>query len=431
MVSYDDNPEALRAIRAIEDGKNLCLIGKAGAGKTTLVKYLTDKVSGNLAVLAPTGIAAINADGRTIHSLFKFPFRPLLPTEEICNKRYGTYSKENIAGLKTIDMLVIDEVSMVRADLLDAMDKIMQIVNRNDNPFGGIQVILVGDPFQLPPVITSRPYEENNTETEIELLNKYYDSEFFFDSNFFKANPPEVVELKKVYRQKDGVFVDILNNIRKGGKSMDDILTLNTRVEKSSEDNIYLTSTRKSAESINDNRMQGIDEKLWKYNAEQTGFFPVQSIPPDSKQVALKLGARVMCSYNDPEKNFVNGSLGTIIDINEFIVKVELDPDYVMSDDIIIVKKMRIENHDHNGKLTGSYRFMPLKPAWAITIHKSQGLTFSNVNICPKKIFAPGQLYVALSRCRSLEGMILTDPVRSNYVKVDTQILDFIEAYGK
>lgn len=432
MVNYDDNKQALETIEAMQNGENICLIGKAGTGKTTLVKHLKVLMAEfKIVTLAPTGIAAINAEGRTIHSLFHFPFRPLLPSEDAANRQFLKLEEDNKQVLRSIDVLIIDEISMVRADILDCIDKILRLVNESPlEPFGGTQILMVGDPFQLPPVVTNRPFEDFDTTTDKEVMDKHYKSPFFFASEIFRKNPPKVIELLTVYRQSDSTFVDILNGIRDGRESARDLAHLNKRVAKSDKESIYLTSTRSSADDINEMRLNELGSPVRKFVAKKTGYYPFAAIPQDTKEVSLRVGAKVMTTFNDPSGAYVNGSIGTITAMGSDYVQIELDQDYAVKFRNITVPLCKLQHFDITGKMTGTYAFMPVKTAWAITIHKSQGLTFTRVNVCPMRIFASGQLYVALSRCRSLEGMILTDPVLSKYIKVDPRIKVFMKAYA-
>ena len=364
--------------------------------------YSTDYA---IATLAPTGIAAINAGGRTIHSLFHFPFRPLLPTKEFSEKRFMSYDEDMRKEIRAIEILIIDEISMVRADILDCIDYTLRLVNGNmDTAFGGTQVIMVGDPFQLPPVVTNNQFDDNDVRTDKQVMDLNYSSPFFFDSKVFRGEKPTVIELLTVYRQKDDSFVSILNGIRDGEKRVDDLTTLNTRVGRSNRESIYLTSVRKFSDAINEDRMKKIESKAYSYKATKKGFFPKALIPQDSFKVDVKVGSRVMTTFNHNDGYYVNGSIGTVTALKEDKICITLDDDYVMKVTEIEVAYQKLQHMDNKGSIVGSYSFMPVKLAWAITIHKSQGLTFSNVNICPRKIFASGQLYVALSRCRTLEG---------------------------
>lgn len=433
MADFSNNPQALAAIEAIDDGENVCLIGKAGSGKTTLVHHIREKMRDKrIAVLAPTGIAAINADGQTIHSLFHFPFRTMTPAKDWAERKYVQLDDEAVGALRQLDVLIIDEISMVRADTFDAMSVVMQCVHGNDpRPFGGIQVLLVGDPYQLPPVVTNKRHEDELLSDQ-DLMAKAYKSPFFFDSQAYWQEPFKVIELTHIYRQEAGAFVDILNNIRDGIAKGEDLALLNSRVENHDPDRIYLTSTRKECDAINEARLKTLGGKVISYKAVKSGYFPNAKIPQDSKLIKVSVGSRIMTTFNNPEGGYVNGTIGTVTSIHKTDgIIVEVDSDYVLRSTTIHVKMNKLTEIGNDGRQVGAYSFMPVRLAWAITIHKSQGLTFSKLNLCPKSIFAAGQLYVALSRCRSLEGLILADPVYATYVKVSKRIKLFMEKVAK
>lgn len=409
-----------------QTNKNVFLTGKAGTGKTTFLKYLKAQTHKNIVTAAPTGVAAINAGGVTLHSLFQLPFAPYAPAEDITQ---NTLSKHPLLSqirlnsqkrkvLINMDLLVIDEVSMVASNTLDAIDIILKSLKKNfEYPFGGIQVLFIGDLRQLPPVT------KNITAG---IFQKIYRSAFFFDSLVLQQYPPVMVELKKVYRQSDIAFIDILNAVRENALNPDHLEVLNSRLNpgfnpKNDEGYITLTTHNAQADEINATQINQLKEKEYIFKATIKDDFP-ESMYPAEESMILKKGAQVMFLKNDTEeKKYFNGKIGIVeyVSSNEIIVQCEGDGE------TIEVKKEKWENihykldektRDVDQEVLGSFIQFPLRLAWAITIHKSQGLTFEKLIVDAQKAFANGQVYVALSRVRSLEGLVLTSPISRQFL---------------
>ena len=410
------------------------LTGKAGTGKTTFLKYLQATSAKKMVVLAPTGVAAVNAEGQTIHSFFQItPGSLYVPGDKRFRKKaspddpdkstvydnfkYGT-SKLNL--IRSIDLLVIDEISMVRADLLDAVDTLLRIFRRCDKPFGGVQTLLIGDTFQLPPIA-------NNEERTI--LSRFYDSVFFFDSQVIKQSCPIYIELKKIYRQRDQAFIDLLNKVRVNQLTEGDLRYLNSKVSRSdaAKDNSIILATRNAeVDSYNETRLEALDAELKTFYAEITGTFPAGNYPTD-EVLRLKVGAQVMLRKNHLP-DYYNGTIGTIRSIKDSTIIVETN-----SGEIAVQKEIwtniRYEWDDETESVKetviGQFKQWPLKLAWAITVHKSQGLTFENVIADLGNSFSAGQVYVALSRCTSFEGLVLKSPIERYAIKTDPHALAF------
>lgn len=415
-----------------KEGKNFFVTGKAGTGKTTCLKdvvSLLKEAGKHVAVLAPIGIAAKNAEGVTIHSFLKLPLGLYIPGI----KKRGLYrqSSAHIEVVKKLDAIIIDEVSMVRCDLMDEIDDVLRYIRRKPRtPFGGIQLILFGDMHQLMPIAKD--------DEEREIL-KYYNSMYFFDSKVIRKMEMPIVELKKVYRQDDRDFVKILNEIRKGKYSASTKALLNTRIKygfmpDDKECYIKLTTHNRRARRYNHRKMGELRGNKWTYTAYQDGYYPVADYPTDVK-LELMIGARVMFVKNDTEGRFVNGTLGTVKKLSKEVVSVKTD-----EGDIIDVEETTwhsykyILNKSTNEIETicsGSFTQFPLKLAWAITIHKSQGLTFDKVIIDAGKAFTYGQVYVALSRCRSLEGIVLASTIKDKGVQADPMVKSFLRKATK
>ena len=409
--------------------RNIFLTGKAGTGKTTFLHRLKLNSLKRMVIVAPTGVAAINAKGVTIHSFFQLPFGPILPDDTLSasNGFKNKFSKTKINIIKSLDLLVIDEISMVRADLLDAIDKILRRYKNRNQVFGGMQVLMIGDLQQLSPVVR---------DNEWELLKPFYNNAYFFSSHAYQYCNPITVELKHIYRQDNPKFIEILNEIRSNRLSQNSIEELNRRFNPNfspseNEGYIFLTTHNLKADQVNKSELDKLSTKLVSYSAKVQGKFPEFSYPNEDKLV-LKVGAQVMFIKNDssPEKRYFNGKIGKVIHLDKDEVVVKCPDD----DFTIITKPETWENITYKvDKETdaitedkiGSYTQMPLRLAWSITIHKSQGLTFEKAVIDAEGAFAHGQTYVALSRCKSLEGLVLKSKIDSRHIISDTNVLNF------
>ena len=409
-------------------GANLFLTGKAGTGKTTFLKDVREKSTKRLIVLAPTGIAAINAGGVTIHSFFQLPLSPYVPGATFGGEeqKYYRFSKVKRNIIRTMDLLVIDEISMVRADLLDAIDSVMRRYREHDKPFGGVQLLLIGDLQQLAPVIK---------DDEWSMLSKFYSTPYFFSSNVLNAANYHTVELKTVYRQQDEDFISILNQIRENRATDETLAILNKRyipdfVPDKKSDYIRLTTHNYPAQMINDKELSLLPSKEYVFKAEVEGDFPETSYPADDNLV-LKQGAQIMFIKNDPEKRFFNGMIGEVVSLDDTHIivrgknggesfgleKSEWTNSKYTLDDVTKEIKETVE---------GVFRQYPLRLAWAITIHKSQGLTFEHAIIDVSHSFAHGQTYVALSRCRTLQGIVLSEPLQRDAIVCDRTLDTYI-----
>ena len=400
-----------------ETGVSVFLTGKAGTGKTTFLKEIVRQTSKRFAVVAPTGVAAINAGGVTIHSFFQLPLCPYLPdvkelvTEYQMPERMRSLRKERVKILRTLDLLIIDEISMVRADILDAIDDILKRYRRNDRPFGGVQLLMIGDIQQLPPVVR---------ESERPFMEQVYSSPFFFNSKVLQRLPYVTIQLEKVHRQSDRIFLDILNEVRSGRPSEWALSELNKRLDPGfvppeNERWIRLTTHNAQADSVNEAKMNALKTDEATFEAQVEGIFPENAYPAET-QLRLRVGAQVMFVRNDTsgEARYYNGKIATVEKVKpQLIVKDE-------SGDRIEVTTEKWENiryglNEETGEIEGivdgTFEQVPLRPAWAVTIHKSQGLTFDHVIIDAGAAFSFGQVYVALSRCRTLEGIVLTTPI--------------------
>jgi ATP-dependent exoDNAse (exonuclease V) alpha subunit len=422
--------------------RSIFLTGKAGTGKTTFLRHIRDITTKATVIVAPTGVAAINAGGTTIHSFFQLPFSPFIPVEirgfeqsADMSDKYALLKnlrveseKRNI--LRGLELLIIDEVSMVRCDILDAIDTILRHFRRKPfTPFGGVQVLLIGDLFQLPPVVPDGDWE---------ILKRYYGGPFFFHSKVMQQSPPLYLELKKIYRQTDERFISILNNIRDNTIEEDDLIKLNERyiprfVSGEHEHYIILTTHNHKADAINANRLSGLDASLFRFEGEIEGEFPERMFPTD-RILNLKEGAQVMFLRNDAEKvrRYYNGKIGTIKRIAEDKIVVHFPNEM---NEIELEKEIwhniRYAVNSESGQLeeeiVGTFRQYAIRLAWAVTIHKSQGLTFDRVVIDAVDSFAPGQVYVALSRCTSLQGIVLCSRIFRHNVMTDERVIRFAE----
>jgi hypothetical protein len=396
-----------------ETSENIFLTGKAGTGKTTFLKYLKNNCSKNIVVAAPTGVAAINAGGVTLHSLFQLPFHPFLPTKSNRDELLAKirFNKQRQQLLRKVELLVIDEISMVRCDTMDAIDTILKSVRRRyDIPFGGVQVLCIGDLHQLPPVAQRQEWN---------ILQEYYASEFFFDSNVIKEQMPLLIELNKIYRQKEDSFVELLNKVRNNKMNTDDFEELHLRFNPSfrpaiEEKYITLTSHNNQADQINARELQKLPASSYTYEAIIENDFPANTYPAEGT-LLLKVGAQVMFLKNDVVlKRYFNGKIGVVKSLFKDEIHVECDgATIVVSTETWENTKYVLDRND--GKLQqetlGTFTQFPLRLAWAITIHKSQGLTFEKVMIDAGSAFSSGQVYVALSRCTSLDGIILLSKI--------------------
>ena len=434
-----ENEEMQKALQIIQfTRRSLFLTGKAGTGKSTFMRHIAATIKKKHIILAPTGIAAINAGGSTLHSFFKLPFHPLLPTD----KRYSArnirdtlkYNGEKTKLLREVELIIIDEISMVRADIIDFIDKVLRIYNRNmREPFGGKQLLLVGDIYQLEPVIK---------EDERQLLRPFYPSCFFFDAHVFREMQLIAVELKKVYRQRDAQFISLLDHIRTSQVSDTDLRLLNAQVnaEIGTEEgrlSITLSGRRDTVDYINEKQLNTLPDQPTIFYGHIEGEFPESSLPTPI-ELEVKTGAQVLFIKNDKERRWVNGTLGTIIGFGDeedgiIYVRTEDGRDFDVEREIwsnvrytFNEKEQKIEEEE-----IGSYQQFPLRLAWAITVHKSQGLTFNNVKIdFTGGVFAGGQTYVALSRCTSLQGISLQEPIRRENIFVRTEVINFARNYN-
>lgn len=405
-------------------GISIFLTGKAGTGKTTFLRTLKEKSSKRSIIVAPTGVAAINAGGMTIHSFFQLPLSPFVPEANFKNR--FDYSKEKRKIIRTLDLLIIDEISMVRSDVLDAIDSVLRRFREHEKPFGGVQLLMIGDLQQLTPVVTP--------EDEV-ILQRYYDTSYFFGSKALRSISYVTIELTHVYRQQDEEFITLLNNIREGEVSETDLKKLNERFNPNFEpevgsDYIRLTTHNKMAESYNEVQLHNLPSKACTFIAEADGNFPEYNYPADFK-LTLKRGAQVMFIRNDNNGRYYNGRIGHVTHIDNEKILVLCPGD----DKEIEVQQETWENTKYSlnektkqieAEVQGTFKQYPLRLAWAITIHKSQGLTFEHAIIDAQSSFAAGQVYVALSRCKTLEGLILASPISSSAIINDSQVTNYI-----
>lgn len=424
--------------------KNIFLTGKAGTGKTTFLKHIIKHTYKNAVIVAPTGIAAINAGGVTIHSMFQLPFGAFVPSRE--SSAFNENSRINTPAtlfkglqlnttkrklIQELELLIIDEVSMLRADLLDAMDLVLKSIRRKSHlPFGGVQVLFIGDLLQLPPVVK---------EDEWRILKNYYKTAFFFDAVILKENKPLYIELNKIYRQADDNFIRILNNLRTNQVTKQDIEILNSYYKPNhkpelNEGYIQLTTHNNKADSANRESLQRLSEKSYFFKSKTTGDFNEYAYPVE-ENLELKKGAQIMFIKNDPTgaQRFFNGKIGNISNIGNDEIEVTF-PDSAKP---VILEQYEWKNikytlneatNEIEEKVAGTFTQFPVKLAWAITIHKSQGLTFSKAIIDIGNAFAPGQVYVALSRLKSLDGLILSSAINMNSLNVDENITAYSDS---
>lgn len=407
-------------------GRSIFLTGKAGTGKTTFLKTVVERSSKRSIVVAPTGVAAINAGGMTIHSFFQLPFSPFVPNAQIKSK--FDFGKEKRKIIASLDLLIIDEISMVRSDLLDAIDSVLRRYRDRYQPFGGVQLLMIGDLQQLTPVVTAE---------DERLLKPYYDTPYFFGSKALAQTDYVTIQLEKVYRQQDDTFLTLLNHIREGHPSADDLTLLNSRFKavflpKADEGYIRLTTHNQIANSYNESELQKLTGRPHTYHARIEGTFPDYSYPT-AETLTLKVGAQVMFVKNDPsaERRYYNGRIGHVTYADDRRLTVYCPGDA----DAIEVEPLEWENarytlndqtHEIESEVLGKFVQLPLRLAWAITIHKSQGLTFEHAIIDASLSFAPGQVYVALSRCKTLEGMVLASRIPQHAIISDDRVENYI-----
>jgi len=424
----------------LHTNKLVYLTGKAGTGKTTFLKYLRETVSRNMVILAPTGVAAINAGGQTIHSFFKIKPSIYPPIDNRLRERsvledpdkstiydYFQYNNEKLRIIKGLDLLIIDEISMVRCDLLDLVDRLLRVFRKRINePFGGVQVLLIGDTFQLPPIADFEEWD---------ILRKFYKSPFFFSANVIQNNKLVYIELKKIYRQSEQDFIDLLNGVRINNVTLEEIKKINSRYNptftpKANENYIVLATHNGIVDRTNSEKLEELKAELHNFEATVTGVFSEKNMPTD-RVLSLKEGAQVMFIKNDKDRRYYNGKIAKVKSIqdNEIIVETSeggcfmLDKEdwknikYTWNE-----KEKRIEE-----ELIGLFIQYPIKLAWAITVHKSQGLTFEHVIADLGSAFAPGQVYVALSRCKTFNGLQLKTKIDRSVIKTDKRVLEFAQ----
>ena len=425
-----------------QTNRNIFLTGKAGTGKTTLLHKIINTCYKNTVVVAPTGIAALNAGGVTIHSMFQLPFASFLPTlsnppivnEFLCFenrfslRKHFQMHKNKQQVIRNMELLIVDEVSMLRADVLDAMDYMLQFIRKDKRPFGGVQVLFIGDLLQLPPVVKQEEWE---------VLKHYYKGMYFFQSEVITQNPLLYVELETIYRQTDKLFISILNHLRENQLTSEDIKQLERYVQpdfpkKHLKDYITLTTHNAKADAMNQREMSKLTSPLFSYEADIVDDFP-EYLYPIEKVIQLKEGARVMFIKNDisGEHLFFNGKMGTVVSLSEGEITVKLDGGRVINVERYEWENVRYKlnetTKDIEEERLGSFTQYPLRLAWAITIHKSQGLTFEKAILDLASVFASGQAYVAFSRLRSLDGLVLLSSVSANGINNNGKVISYAE----
>ncbi len=439
---YLRNPQLDLAFDFVQyTGQNLFLTGKAGTGKTTFLKNLKRQSPKRMVVVAPTGVAAINAGGVTIHSFFQLSFGPQIPQDPDRPQPFGgnpegaaaanikRFSREKINIIRSLDLLVIDEISMVRADVLDAIDEVLRRFRTRYKPFGGVQLLMIGDLQQLAPIVK---------DDEWEILKTYYDTSFFFSSRALRRSKFTGIELKHIFRQSDQQFIDLLNKVRDNRLDEATLKELNQRYlpgfnPDEKEGYITLTTHNYQSQQINSSKLNLLRTVASRFTAEVIGEFPEYSYPTDP-ELELKVGAQVMFVKNDPSpgKRFFNGKIGKVTDMEEDQIEVRCPGE----DFPIYVERLEWQNTKYalnevtqeiEEEVIGTFSQFPLKLAWAITIHKSQGLTFEKAIIDARASFAHGQVYVALSRCKSFEGLVLSTPIAIHSIKTDSTVVQFSE----
>ncbi len=432
----ETNPQIELARRYVEQtGVSVFLTGKAGTGKTTFLREVAARCPKRHAIVAPTGVAAINAGGVTIHSFFQLPFDPYLPdvkelvTEYQLPERSKSLNKTKLNIIRTLELLIIDEVSMVRADLMDAIDMTLRRYRRNSRPFGGVQLLMIGDVHQLAPVVTEieRPYME-----------KVYPTPYFFASKALQRMSYVTIELTTIYRQQDAAFVDLLNHVRDNNIDAETLRILNSRVSTPQKGAIMLTTHNRQAEAINRRHMEALKGERRLFEAVLKGNYPEKTLPCD-RSLEIKVGERVMFVKNDSSgaRRYYNGMLGTVTNFlydddsqKEYIEVINDEGDIIQTGHEVwesLKYNLNSTTNEIEQEVEGTFSQYPLQAAWAVTIHKAQGLTFDRVNIDAADAFAFGQVYVALSRCRTLEGLTLTTPLSPNVTFVDRSVSQFVD----
>jgi|CXWL01.1.fsa_nt_gi ATP-dependent exoDNAse (exonuclease V) alpha subunit len=413
-------PEFGHAFDLLENTtQNIFLTGKAGTGKSTFLQYFRENTEKQIAVVAPTGVAALNVSGQTIHSLFRLSPR-------FVDQDAIKYDRRKI--FKELELLIIDEISMVRADVFDGINRFLQLARKNNEPFGGVQICAIGDLFQLPPIVSNE---------EKEFFAQYYSSPFFFATKSYESAKFQTIQFSTIHRQNDAVFINILNAIRSGNCNKDSLAILESRVKPKAtpaQGTLVLTTTNALAENINSKRLAQLTADIHIYNGEIKGEFGMKGARlPSPEQLELKVGAQVMFVKNDSDGRWVNGTIGIVESLADEEIKVRVG-DIIHDVEQEKWKTIGYEFSEIEGKILektlGSYAQFPLMLAWAVTIHKSQGKTLDRVIIdLGSGAFAAGQLYVALSRCRTLSGIALKQPVTKNDIRCDASVTEFMQQF--
>ena len=432
-----NNPEFQDAWDVLQrTHRSVFLTGKAGTGKSTFLKYIRDNIKKKTVVLAPTGIAAVNVGGQTMHSFFKIPFKPMLPDDpDYANpnrmRKMLRYTKEKVKLIRELELIIIDEISMVRADIIDFVDRVLRVYSGNmREPFGGKQLLLVGDIFQLEPVVTHDTRD---------ILRRYYKNFFFFNARAFEQINLVAIELRKIYRQSDNNFIALLDRVRINRATATDMARLNQRYdpdykEVNDEFAITLATRRDMVDSINDEHMQALKTPEFVYEGAIEGDFPDNSLPT-ALNLTLKEGAQVIFIRNDKQGRWCNGTIGKVTRLREKSVYVALEDGKEMLVEWEVWENMQYTYNEKEKKVEekvlGSFSQIPIKPAWALTVHRSQGLTFNRVVIdFAGGAFTGGQTYVALSRCTSLEGITLLKPLSERDIIVNLAVVDFSRQFN-